>query len=411
MSKQSEETKPKREQRATRRADSRMTQLIENFLMQKEPENAKQSILIEFKPQAEQNPQLYENNFGYTEEKEKEEGQGGVEIPDEVTFTGMDKEYTVHNRLKKYKEDLIKQIMDEQAQVEAEEGAAEAVENAEAANENKMEEVKEKDEIDKIFDEIEEKEKEEQEMIEEEEAIASRKYVREYKKFAIKRMTVTETTVVASIDRIDDIFIQINLTGGYKLIIQKKRKWGETVLLTPDGRRLEMLEARNPELMYPEFNNLATLGCVEDDKYKIKERQVELSDEQILRGYSGDSYGINRFIKGQRETLQVLKVYPTPAEDRLIPDMKKREASLDMNISEDEKRMQLKLNVTDIFKKDVVYTNTSMIYGIDIWLNVNMKYKSAFLTLKFNNLDVTGEIKQILEREQVTVFYIQYTKS
>ena len=52
-----------------------------------------------------------------------------------------------------------------------------------------------------------------------------------------------------------------------------------------------------------------------------------------------------------------------------------------------------------------------MIYGIDIWLNVNMKYKNAFLTLKFNNLDVTGEIKQILEREQVTVFYIQYTKS
>ena len=139
MSKQIEETKPKREQRATRKADSRMTQLIENFMMQKEPENAKQSILIEFKPQAEQNPQFYENNFGYTEEKEKEEGQGGAEIPDEVTFTGMDKEYTVHNRLKKYKEDLIEQVMNEQAQVEAEEGAAEAVENAEAANENKME--------------------------------------------------------------------------------------------------------------------------------------------------------------------------------------------------------------------------------------------------------------------------------
>ena len=177
MSKQSEETKPKRDQRVTRRVDSRMTQLIENFLMQKEPENATQSILIEFKPQAEQNPQFYENNFGYTEEKEKEEGQEGVEIPDEVTFTGMDKDYTVHNRLKKYKEDLIAQIMAEQSQVEAEEGAAEAVENAEVVNENKMEEVEKKDEIDTIFDEIEKKEKEEKEMIEEEESIASRKYV------------------------------------------------------------------------------------------------------------------------------------------------------------------------------------------------------------------------------------------
>ena len=418
MSKQSEETKPKREQRATRRVDSRMTQLIENFLIQKEPENAKQSILIEFKPQAEQDPQYYENNFGYTEEKEKEEGQGGAEIPDEVTFTGINKkEYTVRNRLKKYKEDLIAQVMAEQAQVEAEEGAAEAVENAESANDSKMEEVEKKEvtdemaEINKMFEEIESNEREENEMKEEEESVPSRKYVREYKKFAIKRMTVTETAVTSSMDTIDNVFVQINLTGGYKIIIQKKKKWGNVVLLTPDHRTLEILEVRNPELMYPVFKNYTTLGYLGDDSCQVRERTVELTDEQILRAYSGDIQGINRYIKGQQETLQVLKMYPTPAEDRLIPDMKKREASLDMNISEDENRMQFKLNVTDIFKKDVVYANTSLIYGINIWLNVNMKYKNAYLTLKFNNLDVTGEIKQILEKEQVTLIYIEYTKS
>lgn len=416
MSKQSEETKPKREQRATRRADSRMTQLMENFLMQKEPENTKQSILIEFKPQVEQDPEFYENTFGYTEEKEKEEGQGGVEIPDEVTFTGMnEKEYIVRNRLKKYKEDLIEQVMAEQSQVEAEEGAAEAVENAETANDNKMEEVEKKEvtdemaEINKMFEEIESNEREEKERKEEEESVPSRKYVREYKRFAIKRMTVTETAV--SMDKLDNVFVQINLTGGYKLIIQKKKKWGNVVLLTPDGRTLEILEVRNPELMYPLFSNLATLGYLGDDSCQIRERQVELTDEQILRGYSGNSWGINRYIKGQPETLQVLKLYPTPAEDRLVPDMKKREASLDMNISGDEKRMQFKLNVTDIFKKDVVYTNTSIIYGINIWLNVNLKYKNAYLTLKFNNLEVNNEVKRILEREQVTLIYIEYTKS
>ena len=262
-----------------------------------------------------------------------------------------------------------------------------------------------------MFEEIESNEREEKERKEEEESVPSRKYVREYKKFAIKRMTVTETTVTSAINTIDNVFVQINLTGGYKLIVEKDKKWGNVVLLTPDRRKLEILEVRNPELMYPVFKNYTTLGYLGDNNYQIRGGMVELTDEQILRAYSGEFQGINRYINRKLETLQVLRVVPTPAEDRLIPDMKKREASLDMNISEGKKHMQFKMNVTDIFRKDVVYANTSIIYGINIWLNVNMQYKNAFLTLKFNNLEVTDEVKQILEREQVTLIYIEYTKS